>query len=526
MIKKQLSIFIIAIFLLVVSIGSVAAVPNFDSGLPADIILNLEDVDVLDLTFVASDSLAAPLILSLSSDLPGTEVFVDNTDGTATLDWTPLTSEFGVYTVTITASNGNVSEDVTQTFTVTVNAAPVFDSTLPAPGTLNVLDADVLDLTFLASDNNLGDTLTFEMSGLPSTAQFVDDTLGSADLDWTPIASEEGEYEVTVTVSDGIADDVEQTFTVTVDDGVNDVPVLAAIGDQEVMETVELELEFSATDGDVSPVLSFEIDSDLPVEALFVDNGDGTASLTWTPAEGDDDEYTVTITVEDDTLESDSETFTITVTGFLEDEEITMNELEDELRDLENDFDDFDRDFCREYRRDDTSDMNDIENDVEDLLDQDLDDMQDSIDNLDDSIDDANFDDDLEDDLIRDLDNLQDDLDDLVTDVENWLDDNEDERCTSSSTLSGPSASSFVPSTTTSSTPTASSGSDDTEPSVTVTTITPPQTSGVTLATKDTSFTSWDNMRTLVWLVAGTVVGLALLVFLLAMLFTSGRRRR
>jgi hypothetical protein len=526
MIKKQLSIFIIAIFLLVVSMSSVAAAaPVFDSTVPVDVTLNLEDADVLDLTFLASDNDNDTIIFSMTGLETTTAQLVEISAGVADLDWTPIAAEFGVYTVTITIDD-SIEPVVTQTFTVTVNVAPTFNAVAPEVPTLNVVGGSPLNLLFEASDNN-GDTLTFSMSGLPSTASFDTSVADEATLDWTPIASEEGEYEVTVTLSDGIAADVEQTFTVTVDDNVNDVPVLAAIGNQEVMETVELDLDFSTTDGDVSPVLSYNIESDLPVEALFVDNGDGSASLTWTPAEGDDDEYTVTITVEDDTLESDFETFTITVTGFLEDEEITMNELEDTLRDLENDFDDFDRDFCREYRRDDTSDMNDIENDVEDLLDQDLDDLQDDIDTLDDDIDDANYDDDLEDDLIRDLDNLQDDLDDLVIDVENWLDDSDDQRCTSSSTLSGPSASSFVPSTTTSSTPTASTtGSDDTEPSVTVTTITPPQTTGVTLATEETRFTSWDNMRTLVWLVAGTVVGLALLVFLLAMLFTSGRRRR
>ena len=53
--------------------------------------------------------------------------FTDNGDGTATLAGTPAASTAGRYPITITATNG-VSPDATQSFTLTVNAAPAITS--------------------------------------------------------------------------------------------------------------------------------------------------------------------------------------------------------------------------------------------------------------------------------------------------------------------------------------------------------------------------------------------------------------
>ena len=50
--------------------------------------------------------------------------FTDNGNGTATLAGTPAAGTGGTYPITITATNG-VSPNATQTFTLTVNQAPV-----------------------------------------------------------------------------------------------------------------------------------------------------------------------------------------------------------------------------------------------------------------------------------------------------------------------------------------------------------------------------------------------------------------
>ncbi len=62
-----------------------------------------------------------------SGTLPTGVSFVDNGDGTATLAGTPDPGTAGSYPLTITASNG-VGSDATQSFTLTVNAAPAITS--------------------------------------------------------------------------------------------------------------------------------------------------------------------------------------------------------------------------------------------------------------------------------------------------------------------------------------------------------------------------------------------------------------
>ena len=65
--------------------------------------------------------------LSRDGTLPSGVTFTDNGDGTATLAGTPAAGTNGVYTLSITASNG-VAPDASQTFTLTVDAAPAITS--------------------------------------------------------------------------------------------------------------------------------------------------------------------------------------------------------------------------------------------------------------------------------------------------------------------------------------------------------------------------------------------------------------
>ena len=63
--------------------------------------------------------------LTKTGSLPSGVTFVDNGNGTATLSGTPATS--GSYPITITANNG-IGSPATQSFTLTVDAAPAITS--------------------------------------------------------------------------------------------------------------------------------------------------------------------------------------------------------------------------------------------------------------------------------------------------------------------------------------------------------------------------------------------------------------
>ncbi len=65
--------------------------------------------------------------LTETGALPTGVSFTDNGDGTATLSGTPAVGTNGVYSLTITATNG-IPPDASQSFTLTVDAAPIITS--------------------------------------------------------------------------------------------------------------------------------------------------------------------------------------------------------------------------------------------------------------------------------------------------------------------------------------------------------------------------------------------------------------
>jgi hypothetical protein len=78
----------------------------------------------------------------------------------------------------------------------------------------------------------------------------------------------------------------------------NQAPVLNAIGDQTVTERQSSNVSISATDGDG---LTFS-ETGLPSFATLTDHGNGTATLSISPANGDAGTYAVTVSVQNDGL--------------------------------------------------------------------------------------------------------------------------------------------------------------------------------------------------------------------------------
>lgn len=90
----------------------------------------------------------------------------------------------------------------------------------------------------------------------------------------------------------------------------NVAPVLSTIGNQSVDADSILNLSITASDLNDDP-LSITVD-DLPTFASFSDNGNGTATLGFTPLEGDINTYAITVNVTDGEF-TDNETFQLTV---------------------------------------------------------------------------------------------------------------------------------------------------------------------------------------------------------------------
>src|SRR4029077_12262293 len=105
--------------------------------------------------------------LSETGALPGGVTFTDNGNGTATLAGTPAVASGGTYNLTITAHNG-VGADATQSFALTVNAAPTVTSPMGATFTIGSAG------TFAVTTTGFPKPTLSKTGTLPSGVTFTD----------------------------------------------------------------------------------------------------------------------------------------------------------------------------------------------------------------------------------------------------------------------------------------------------------------------------------------------------------------
>ena len=116
--------------------------------------------------------------------------------GSNTISWKPGFDKAGDYTINVTVSDP-AGETASESFKLTVNnvnRAPA----ISGPGSASVEEGENVSLSYSANDAD-GDDLKFSLDGAPS-GMAIDD---SGRLSWSN--AQPGSYDVTVTVSDGMA---------------------------------------------------------------------------------------------------------------------------------------------------------------------------------------------------------------------------------------------------------------------------------------------------------------------------------
>jgi len=260
----------------------------------------------LNLIVTASDADGDSLVMT-SSALPTNATYVDNGDGSGTLDFNPNFFQSGSYDVTFYVTDDSLAVD-SELVTITVNEAgnqlPILTSIGAQSTTENV------QLVFSVSASDIESTPTFTTSTLPSGATFTDNGDGTGDFDWTPDFLQSGTYPITFYATDDSLAVDSELVTITVNEGGNQLPILTSIGAQSTTESVQLVFSVSSSDIESTPTLTT---STLPTGASFIDNGDGTGDFDWTPDFLQSGSYPVTFYATDDSLAVDSELVTITV---------------------------------------------------------------------------------------------------------------------------------------------------------------------------------------------------------------------
>jgi hypothetical protein len=260
--------------------------PEGDEAEELSFVVEASDPDGDDLTIDAS-----------SDDLPDGWDFTDNGDGTGSFSWTPGYEDTGEYTLTVNVSDAEfaVAEDIV----IVVNHVNRTPAWVSVPGSVMVNESSGLSFTVRASDPDNDDLSLSASSGdLPNGWNFTDNGDGTGSFAWTPTFSDAGEYNLTVTVSDGEFA-VRADIVITVND-VNRAPVWEYVPDSVTgNENAVLVFSVTCTDPDNDELTITTSSDNLPGGWNFTDNGDGTGRFTWTPGFDDSGEYTLTVTVSD-----------------------------------------------------------------------------------------------------------------------------------------------------------------------------------------------------------------------------------
>ena len=240
------------------------------------------------------------LRLSESAIIPSGVSFTDNGDGTATIAGTPAAGSGGRYAFTIAASNG-VSPDYNQAFTLTVDEAPAITSapsrtfTTGESGTCNISASGYP--AAVVSDGG---------ASLPSGVSFVTSN-GRATISGTPAAGTGGSHRFTITASNGIGTAATQIFTLLIDQS----PGITSTADATFTTGKTSAFNIATTGYPAASVA--DAGAPLPRGLSFVDNQNGTATISGTPAAGGGGSYPLTITAANGTTPDATQAFTLAV---------------------------------------------------------------------------------------------------------------------------------------------------------------------------------------------------------------------
>jgi hypothetical protein len=233
-----------------------------------------------------------------SDDLPEGWDFIDNGDDSGDFSWTPSYTQAGEYSITFTVSDDDLSQEYERTITVNnVNRAPVEG---------NIYDAyegsEVEQLAFQVDFTDPdGDQVSINASSndLPEGWEFTDNENGTGDFSWTPSYNDAGEYNISFTASDGGMNQIVDVLIIIYN--VNREPIWEDIPEQvDVSEVHVLEFDISASDPDGNNLTITYSSEDIPDNAEFTDNENGTGSFYWRPTYNDAGEYSALFTLEDD----------------------------------------------------------------------------------------------------------------------------------------------------------------------------------------------------------------------------------
>jgi len=244
-------------------------------------------------TTVGSPTTSYTTNVTHSGTLPAGVSFGNNGDGTATLTGTPTAASGGTYPVTFTAVNAGGT--TTQSFVLTVSAAPAITSAAAATAT------DGASFSFTVRATGAPAPTLAEAGTLPQGLTWTDNGNGTATLAGTPGVGQGGAYPLKLTAANA-GGTATQSFTLTVDQA----PVITSAATATATHGTAFTFTFTAAGYPAAGITH----SGTVRGLTYSSSGTGKVTLSGTPVAAGT--YSLTITARN-SVGSVTQAFTLTV---------------------------------------------------------------------------------------------------------------------------------------------------------------------------------------------------------------------
>ncbi|MEP2771607.1 MAG: putative Ig domain-containing protein [Fulvivirga sp.] len=259
--------------------------------------INTDDDDTGDVLI-----LSAPI-------LPDWLTLTDNGDGTGQITGTPDNDDVGANVVQLRVTD-NSNAFTNQDFTIVVENANDAPAITSSPVT-SAIEDEFYEYNVTSDDPDVGDNLELRALSKPDWLTFTDNGNGSGLLSGTPTNSNVGSSSIVINVEDQDGANSNQNFTLTVQN-VNDKPIFTSSAVTAALQDNLYTYNITTTDPDAGDTRTITATL-LPNWLALTDNGNGTATLSGTPDNGDLGANPVVLLVKDVANASSEQPFTINV---------------------------------------------------------------------------------------------------------------------------------------------------------------------------------------------------------------------
>ena len=258
-------------------------------------------------------------MITMAGALPTGVTFTDHGDGAASLSGTPAAGTGGTYPLTFAAARGGTTR-ATQNFALIVRELP------PGPGGPGPSVPPVVDVVFTSANSatwSIGSAASFQVTtssappahaitltgALPAGVTFTSQGDGTGTLAGTPPPGSAGTYQFVFTGINATGGAGAQIFTLTIQNG--STPIFTT--PPSATFAVGAGGTFTVATAAEPRVTSLTITAGaLPSGVVFADHGDGTATLSGTPAPGTPGTFALTLSATNGSSTA-TQSFTLTV---------------------------------------------------------------------------------------------------------------------------------------------------------------------------------------------------------------------